>query len=40
MSTYLVSAGHGKPADPEILIVMDRGYDVAYLCPRPDRWRR
>lgn len=27
----LVSAGHWKPGDPEILIVMDSGYDVAYL---------
>ncbi|MFF1343199.1 NF041680 family putative transposase [Streptomyces sp. NPDC058290] len=27
----LVSAGHWKPDDLEILIVMDSGYDVAYL---------
>ncbi|MEU6896208.1 NF041680 family putative transposase [Streptomyces sp. NPDC046557] len=27
----LVSAGHWRPGDPEILIVMDSGYDVAYL---------
>ncbi|MFE9223023.1 transposase, partial [Streptomyces lavendulae] len=27
----LVIAGHWKPGDPEILIVMDSGYDIAYL---------
>ncbi|MCX5233402.1 NF041680 family putative transposase [Streptomyces sp. NBC_00233] len=27
----LVHAGHWKPGDPEILIVMDAGYDVSYL---------
>lgn len=27
----LVTAGHWQPGDPEILIVMDSGYDTAYL---------
>ncbi|GGZ71245.1 NF041680 family putative transposase [Streptomyces echinoruber] len=27
----LISAGHWRPGDPDILIVMDSGYDVAYL---------
>lgn len=27
----LADAGHWKPGDPEILIVMDAGYDVTYL---------
>ncbi|MFE9727315.1 NF041680 family putative transposase [Streptomyces sp. NPDC005794] len=27
----LITAGHWKPGDPKILIVMDSGYDVAYL---------
>jgi hypothetical protein len=27
----LTSAGHWRPGDPDILIVMDSGYDVAYL---------
>ncbi|MFG2950471.1 NF041680 family putative transposase [Streptomyces adustus] len=27
----LTTAGHWQPGDPEILIVMDSGYDVAYL---------
>ncbi|MFF4764494.1 transposase [Streptomyces sp. NPDC001292] len=27
----LTMAGHWRPGDPEILIVMDSGYDVAYL---------
>lgn len=27
----LMQAGHWQPGDPEILIVMDSGYDVAYL---------
>ncbi|WP_433549053.1 NF041680 family putative transposase [Streptomyces sp. CA-294286] len=27
----LLNAGHWRPGDPEILIMMDSGYDVAYL---------
>ncbi|MGH3313279.1 MAG: NF041680 family putative transposase [Streptomyces sp.] len=31
VTTRLMSAGHWRPGDPDILIVMDSGYDVAYL---------
>ncbi|GAA2774571.1 hypothetical protein GCM10010521_61180 [Streptomyces rameus] len=31
VSEQLTQAGHWQPGDPEILIVMDAGYDVAYL---------
>jgi hypothetical protein len=36
----LMSAGHWRPGDPDILIVMDSGYDVAYLTHEgPRRFR-
>ncbi|MGW2247333.1 transposase [Streptomyces hirsutus] len=33
----LTSAGHWRPGAPDILIVMDSGYDTAYLTHRPAR---